>query len=86
MAEIQPTSAATPKADAKTPEASAPTVTVADTKVVADGASTVAGYIVPADEKHQDPQELFGGEVTEPEHAEDKPGETVPLGAINAHP
>ncbi|MEV7779298.1 hypothetical protein [Kitasatospora sp. NPDC088351] len=82
MAEIEPTSATTPSADADTPEAAAKTAA----EVIAEAAADVAGYTAPADEKHEEPQELFGGEAVEPEHVEAKPGETVPLGAINAHP
>ncbi|MFF2041316.1 hypothetical protein ACFVVX_12870 [Kitasatospora sp. NPDC058170] len=86
MAENESTSTATPSVEPAGTEA-ATAAKPADAEVVAAAAAGVAGHIVPADEQHVDPQELFGGEVVEPEHAEEKAGETFePLGAINSRP
>lgn len=95
MAENDPTSTVTPQAApnangadaAGRPAGAVATATPAADAAVADAASNVAGYIVPADEQHVDPQELMGGgEVEEPQHPQGKPGETVPLGVINSRP
>ncbi|MFJ9610246.1 hypothetical protein ACIRS1_28280 [Kitasatospora sp. NPDC101176] len=82
MAETEPT---TPSAEphAEVAGATGPT----GTEAVAGAAAAVAAHVVPSDEKHVDPQELFGGDVVEPEHADGKPGEPFePLGAINSRP
>ncbi|MFB6893893.1 hypothetical protein ACFCX4_31785 [Kitasatospora sp. NPDC056327] len=84
MTEID-TSNAVPSDETVTPEAGT-TLTAGAEEAVAAAAAGIAEHVVPADEKHEEPQELFGGEVDEPEHAEGEPGGTVPLGAINAHP
>lgn len=79
MAETQPT----------TSPAAEPSVTAGpgDAAAVADAAANVAGYIVPADEKHVDPQELMGGDAVEPAAAENADGKPYePLGAINSRP
>ncbi|MGW6913778.1 hypothetical protein ACWGB8_08150 [Kitasatospora sp. NPDC054939] len=71
MAEIESTSTETETVDAQ---------------AVAEAEAGVASHIVPADEPHVEPQELFGGgEVAEPADA-DQDETYEPLGAINAHP
>ncbi|MFJ9947798.1 hypothetical protein [Kitasatospora sp. NPDC091207] len=82
MAENEPTSTATPSA---APETTSPVT--ADTQVVDEAAANVAGHIVPAEEAHVDPQELMGGEVAEPEHADEKSEKPYePFGVINSRP
>ncbi|MEE1784085.1 hypothetical protein PUR71_14430 [Streptomyces sp. SP17BM10] len=84
MAETHPTSSPAPStAAAVDPSAAAKPADAA----VADAAANVAGYIVPADEKHADPQELMGGDAVEPAGAETADGKPYePLGAINSRP
>ncbi|MFD0276552.1 hypothetical protein ACFVHB_21970 [Kitasatospora sp. NPDC127111] len=86
MAENEPTSTVTPSAPAEGTTPATATLPT-DTQVVNEAAAGVADHIVPADEQHIEPQELMGGEVAEPEHADeasDKPYE--PFGVINSRP